>query len=58
MENERITYEHIPKLDHNIKAVYRFLHPEGLKETELKKKAEEHNFYRIIYQHYKKEQEA
>lgn len=54
----KITHEHIPKLSNNIRAVYRFFHPDGLEEAQLEKLAGEHNFYRVIYQHYKKEREA
>lgn len=55
---KKITHEHIPNLSQNIRAVYRFLHPEGLEEAELAKLAGEHNFYRVIYQNYQKEQGA
>lgn len=54
----KITHEKIPKLSSNIRAVYRFFHPEGLEEAQLERLAQAHNFYRIIYQHYRKEQEA
>lgn len=50
-----VTHEDIPKLSHNIRAVYRFLHPEGLELSDLEKRAGEHNFYRVIFQHYQKE---
>jgi len=53
-----VTHEHVPNLSDNIRAVYRFFHPEGLEETELEKLAGEHNFYRVIYQNYLKEREA
>lgn len=55
---KRITSEDIPKLSHNIRAAYRLLHPEGLDEATLERKAREHNFYRIILQHYRKEKEG
>lgn len=53
---KKYTYEHFEGLKlnaQNIKNLYRLLHPEGLTLDELRQKAEQHTFYRILYHHLK-----
>ena len=46
-----ITYDMLKDLGKNICAIYEFFHPNGLSVEELLEKAEEHNYYRGIYQY-------
>lgn len=58
MSEKMITPADFPKLCQkipNLRAGFNLLHPQGLTLEQLRQKAGEHNFYRVIYQHYCKE---
>lgn len=54
MNETIITSKDLADLGNNIQAVFRFFHPKGLKESELAERANEQNFYRVVYQHCKR----
>ena len=57
MTDNIVTHDSTEGLAENIRVVYKFLYPNGLSESTLAKKAEKHNFFQTIYNHYKERQE-
>lgn len=54
MNETIITSEDLADLGNNMQAVFRFFHPNGLKQSELAERAAKQNFYRVVYQHCKR----
>lgn len=58
MTDKLIKAADIPGLADNIRIMYKLLHPNGLDEASIEKRAETRNFYKIILMKYRDAQEA